>query len=75
MAILPFLGLGDADNGKLGHDFAVRWLPNFALAIVGAGVSVAMLMLEKRRPELGNRVLLPPAVIAAAAAVIFLAHV
>ena len=71
---LPLMMLGEADNGKFNNDFETIWLPNFALGVVGVIVSIAMLMLEKRRPELGNRVLLPPALIAVGAAFMFVVH-
>jgi hypothetical protein len=68
----PLMGLGDADNGRFDHDFRSIWLPNFVLAVIGVGVSVAMMRIEKRRPAMGNRALIPPALVMAVIALGFL---
>lgn len=66
LAIFPLLVVSDADNGRLGHDLAAVWLPEFSLGLLGAVVCLVFAFNQRAQARLGNRVLLAPAMAAAA---------
>lgn len=66
LAIFPLLLVNDADNGRLGHDLAVVWLPEFAVGLAGMVVCFVFAFDTKVHARLGNKVLLaPPATVLA----------
>lgn len=61
LAIFPLLVVSDADNGRLGHDLAVVWLPEFSLGAAGMSVCFVLAFNAKVHARLGNKVLFAPA--------------
>lgn len=66
LAIFPLLVVNDADNGRLGHDLGVVWLPEFAVGLAGTVLCFVFAFDTKVQARLGNKVLLaPPATVLA----------
>ena len=57
--LFPWIVVGDADNGRLSHDFWVVWIPEVGLALVGSVICLMMLAISGRRSR-GWRLLAPP---------------
>jgi len=66
LTIFPLLVVSDADNGRLGHDLAVVWLPEFAVGAAGTVGCLVFAFNASIQSRLGNRVLLAPALSVAA---------
>jgi len=62
LAIFPLLVVSDADNGRLGHDLAAVWLPEFAVGAAGTVGCLVFAFNARIQARLANRVLLAPVV-------------
>ena len=59
--LLPAMIVSDADNGRLGRDFALLWIPEVVLATSGALTSLILVGAVRRRSRHWTILLTPTA--------------